>query len=665
VKDRTPLDDGTLVQSTQERAESQERSTQAAVRNVPGYRIQHLLGRGAYGEVWLAHHVNTGRDVAIKFFSSFEGLDWPLLKREVGKLAQASSERRIVHLLEVGWDADPPYYVMEYLQGGSLAARVANGPLPIEQATALVTDIGTALLHLHSKAILHCDLKPSNVLLDDSGQIRLADFGQARLLGEEGSAAGTLFYMAPELCEPNARPDVRSDIYSLGALLFTLLAGRPPYAEEATARGLQRRTGARERLEHYRQVIASSPAPNAHRRVKGVDTELAEVVDRCLARDPALRYDNVQQMLDALAERGRRRARRPLLLFGLVGPMLILGAMSAMALWTWRATESQASAALAKQAVEGLAGTANAIAAGVDQKFSIATRRLEREAEKDDLREMMARATEAADPEDRPGLRTKLQKRIEDLYRDPPAFYSWTIADGNGVAWARAPFDANVVHNKYAYREWFSGRAQTRPGEPTSARRATGHTRAFISTARERPLVMSIATPIWAPGKVGEGDPAGVIAATFEVASFHEWLHGAEGKPLDDGCPERIALLFNRGQLVRHPCPTPGSAALPLEPDAFFGPAGIERLLAAGGSDAYFDPLHDGRRYVAAAVTLPTQAGWVVVVQQDHERALAPVATLSARFRALASAATVVGGAVTVGLLVLLLRLNRSGAHAA
>jgi eukaryotic-like serine/threonine-protein kinase len=668
LQDSDPPDDVTLAQISGEGATA-ARGSAGPVRDLPGYRIERLLGRGSYGEVWLAHHENTGRDVAVKFFASFEDLDWPMLKREVGKLAQASSERRIVHLLEVGWESDPPYYVMEYLEGGSLAAQVARGPLAPEKAVEVVRDISTALQHLHGKTILHCDLKPSNVLLDASGQIRLADFGQARGMGEEGSAAGTLFYMAPELCEAAARPDVRSDIYSLGALFYTLLTGKPPYAEEPATRELKRGSGPRERIEQYRRIIATSPPPTAHRRVSGVDAELAGILDRCLARDPAHRYSNVQQVQDALAERARRRTLRPLLVFGLVGPIVILGAMSAMGLWAWRGTAGEARASLTRQRQESLGSTARLVASGVDQNLREAQGRVELESSRDDLRRELAAALAAGHPERKPGLRARLQKRLEDIHGADTRkhLFSWTLADGKGVAWARSPYDRNVVGNRYHYREWFSGQSQAASGEPAGIRRATGLTEAFVSTAQNKPVVMSVASPVWAPGRLRVGEPVGVIAATVEVSTFHEWVGVGEGPRLDDGCPSQFAVLLNRGQLIRHPCPAPGAPTLPLDAARFFRPANIEDLLRSETrvTDSYRDPLRDERPYLAVAEPLPNQKGWAVVAQQDRERALAPIASLSKRFESLAGAGLLVGALVTAGLFTLLMRLARGATRAA
>ena len=119
--------------------------------------------------------------MAIKFYAHRGGLDWSLLAREVEKLAFLFADRYVVQLLGVGWDADPPYYIMEYLERGSLADRIAAGPLPVDEAVALFREVATGLVHAHGKGVLHCDLKPANVLLDQDGRPRLADFGQSRL----------------------------------------------------------------------------------------------------------------------------------------------------------------------------------------------------------------------------------------------------------------------------------------------------------------------------------------------------------------------------------------------------------------------------------------------------------------------------------------------------
>ncbi len=275
---------------------------------VPGYEPERFLGVGAYGEVWVAVERNTGRRVAIKFYAHRGGLDWSLLSREVEKLAFLFADRYVVQLLGVGWDADPPYYIMEYLERGSLADRIAEGPLPVEEAVAMLRDVATGLVHAHGKGVLHCDLKPANVLLDQDGKPRLADFGQSRLSTEQAPALGTMFYMAPEQADLEAAPDARWDVYALGALLYCMLTGGPPHRTGETVDEFERTPDLAKRLARYRQSIEQSPPPSGHRKVRGVDKMLAAIVDRCLAADPNKRYANVQAVLDALDARASRLA---------------------------------------------------------------------------------------------------------------------------------------------------------------------------------------------------------------------------------------------------------------------------------------------------------------------------------------------------------------------
>src|SRR5262249_22801388 len=157
--------------------------------------------------------------------------------------------------LAVGWEADPPYYVMEYLQNGSLSRVLHAGPLAPGEAVRIAGAVAQALVHAHAHGILHCDVKPANVLLDGDFSPRLADFGQSRLSHEQTPALGTLFYMAPEQADLEATPDPRWDVYALGALLYHMLCGEPPFRTPDNERSIGEAGTLEEKLTAYRRLV--------------------------------------------------------------------------------------------------------------------------------------------------------------------------------------------------------------------------------------------------------------------------------------------------------------------------------------------------------------------------------------------------------------------------
>ena len=251
--------------------------------------------------------------------------DLSQLSREVEKLVFLSADRHVVQLLDVGWETDPPYYVMEYVDGGSLQQLLENhGPLNVGEAVEMFREIAHGLMHAHGKGVLHCDLKPANIMLDQDRKPRLADFGQSRLSHEQQPALGTLFFMAPEQADLKALPDARWDVYAMGALLYCMLTGKAPYRSSELLSEIDASESLMGRLERYREAIDKSEPPNDHRKLASVDRELADIIDRCLTVSPDDRFPNVQSVLTALRARDASRDRRPLLLLGLLGPLLFL-----------------------------------------------------------------------------------------------------------------------------------------------------------------------------------------------------------------------------------------------------------------------------------------------------------------------------------------------------
>lgn len=536
--------DPTLEQSGEDRSHARRLSEQrqAPPLQVPGYQAERLLGSGAYGEVWLARAVNTGRQVAIKFYTHRGGVDWSLLSREVEKLAFLFNDRYVVQLLEVGWEADPPYYVMEYMPQGSLEERLAAGPLPVAEAVALWQDVATGLVHAHGRGVLHCDLKPANVMLDHDGRPRLADFGQSRLSHEQAPALGTLFYMAPEQADLAAVPDARWDVYALGALFYALVTGQPPYRSEAGVETLESAVHLEDRLQRYRDLIRTAPRPSGHRRAPGMDRGLQEIADRCLAIDPEQRLPNAQAVLDRLALRQSRRARRPLVTLGAIGPLLLLAVMAAVGWFYFRNLLSQADQALQRQALENNRFAARFVAANIG--FALGDRLraveqaaadprvaalLERAEEDKQLQTLIAQLNdpgqgEAALNEERQRFRQEPRVKAIQQWLDGVAAQnrelsaaSWFVADATGIHTARAPLGESIGRN-YAWRAYHQGGAEDMPKtfRPTPQQhvRAPNLSGAFISESTGA-YIIAASAPIERDGKF-----LGVVAMTVPLGGF-------------------------------------------------------------------------------------------------------------------------------------------------
>jgi eukaryotic-like serine/threonine-protein kinase len=288
---------------------------------IPGYEVEALLGRGGMGLVYKARHLRLNRLVALKMLitGAYAGPHERVRFQREAEAAASLHHANIVQVHDVGDHQGWPYFTMELLEGGNLSQALAGAPQPARQAAALVATLAEAVEVAHRGGIVHRDLKPANILLTAEGTPKVADFGLARHFDGEpaftlsGTRMGTPSYMAPEQVIGKADTiGPAADIYALGALLYELLTGRPPFrAESATAT--------------LHQVVADEPVPPARLNPR-VPRDLETISLKCLHKEPPRRYASSQALADDLRrfERGEPIVARP------------VGRPERLARWVWR-----------------------------------------------------------------------------------------------------------------------------------------------------------------------------------------------------------------------------------------------------------------------------------------------------------------------------------------
>jgi serine/threonine-protein kinase len=262
------------------------------------YEILEIIGTGAHGRVARAHDPMIGRLVAIKLFprelAKGEARQRFLQEaRVVGQLSHPS----IITLHDMGIDeaTQTPYLVMEFLDGQPLDRILEKGSIPLSKACAWAAEMASALGVAHRKGVIHGDVKPANMLITDDGRVKLMDFGMARLASHDTGATpllGTPAYWCPEQIMGKPQ-DARSDLFSLGVVLYEMVVGKRPFDADS----LQAICG---------RVLSSTPLPPSHANAS-VPTGFDAVVARCLAKDPATRYATAESLAEDLYPLARHR----------------------------------------------------------------------------------------------------------------------------------------------------------------------------------------------------------------------------------------------------------------------------------------------------------------------------------------------------------------------
>lgn len=268
------------------------------------YRIERVIGRGGMGVVYLAEDTRLGRRVALKAVSP-ESLHDPArrdrLRREA-RAAAALSHPGIatIYALEEFGDEDPKemFIAAEYIPGETLREEMNRGPVPLERVLTAAADLASALAAAHDRAVIHRDLKPENIMRTSSGGLKILDFGLAQMSGDpggavrltvEGRAIGTPGYMAPEQIRQGTC-DGRTDLFSLGIVLFEMATGRHPFPGSDSAATIAR-------------ILESSPelpAPAGDESDRARWDGLFRIISRCLAKSPDARFSSAHALVAAL-----------------------------------------------------------------------------------------------------------------------------------------------------------------------------------------------------------------------------------------------------------------------------------------------------------------------------------------------------------------------------
>jgi hypothetical protein len=270
---------------------------------VGAYRVLQQVGTGGMGTVWLAEHVMLGRRAAIKLLHPMYSARPDIVTRffNEARAAAAISDPGIVQIFDFGQHEGTAYIAMEFLEGEPLDQRLRRlVRLPLGDALRIMRQVASTLGVAHARGIVHRDLKPENVFLVRDPEVlggeraKILDFGIAKLTGDPSAMTttstvmGTPTYMSPEQCRGAGHVDQRSDVYSLGCLLFALVTGAPPFVAEGSGEVI---------AMHLREP---PPAPSS--RLFGLPPAIDALVLRCLAKDAAQRFTSATELATAIGE---------------------------------------------------------------------------------------------------------------------------------------------------------------------------------------------------------------------------------------------------------------------------------------------------------------------------------------------------------------------------
>ncbi|MBX5458702.1 MAG: protein kinase [Thermogemmatispora sp.] len=269
------------------------------------YKLIDQVAEGAFGSVYIARDLETNYLYAVKLLHEKFLRNTEILQRfqREASLPLGIDDPHIVHVIDYGWDGQVHFIVMDYVDGHNLRTIMQRrGPFPLETALAYAEQVALGLEAANGRGIVHRDLKPQNILVNNRGEVKITDFGLARAkdtptITETDEFMGTAYYISPEQIDSGHAADIRSDLYSLAAILFEMLAGKPPY----------RGNNVMELIIKHK----SEPIP----ALQPLRPDLPPVVDQFfqkgLAKRPEQRYQTPQEFIEALQNLRRVMASHP------------------------------------------------------------------------------------------------------------------------------------------------------------------------------------------------------------------------------------------------------------------------------------------------------------------------------------------------------------------
>ena len=291
------LRSGFMTASQVDRLRSEVESEKSSQR-IPGYKIIRKLGAGAMATVFLAKQLSLDRLVAIKVLPRRYNDNADFIARfyKEGRAATKLNDPNLVAAYDVAQSGEHHFFVMEFVDGETVFDRIsANKRFKELEAISVTRQVGSALQHAHARGFIHRDIKPKNIMMTKSGDIKLADLGLARALSdkesaeaEAGKAYGTPFYISPEQIRGKVDIGPQADIYGLGATLYHMVTGRVPFNGKNPSEVMHR---------HLKDQIVPPDQVNP-----SISSGLAQIIELMMAKDPRDRYRNAEELLEDLDE---------------------------------------------------------------------------------------------------------------------------------------------------------------------------------------------------------------------------------------------------------------------------------------------------------------------------------------------------------------------------